>query len=608
VLRAQEKNLEFILDIPLIKSPFVRLDPGRLRQILTNLVGNAIKFTSLGEVILTVKIHEQTEKGCILECQVKDTGIGIPESQISKLFDAFTQVDDSTTRAYGGTGLGLAISKNLCELMGGQITVSSQEGIGSSFSFSIPLEFSHEEVQPNVPSPTIDIEGTHILIVDDNNTNRALISKLLKSWGAIISEAENAKSALNILLHQTKNKPIGIVFIDMNMPETNGINLAQNIRMHQELIDTKLIMMTSLINRVSPSKLMEVGVNAQFLKPANRTNVLYSLNQVLNARSSDETPKGNSKDTISTLPMASDEKAVSPQQTNEQRTKPINTHILLVEDNLINQEVALGMLEAIGLTCDIANNGLEALDLLKASQENKRPYSLIIMDCQMPELDGYETTKRIRHSDDNPYYQDIPIIALTANALATDRDKCLSTGMSDYLSKPIDPIVLEAKLTLWLELQSVRNDSTNEPSEGSPEEITPITAMSPDAVESTPSDIWDQYELLGRVAGKEELLFKLIHLFLAQIPDTLLALKEAIHANEPHKAAETAHNLKGSAGNLSARTLMNLAKELEAASHEHDFDKMTMLWPTILEHSEQLQALLKTYIEQNESTPKNKSA
>ena len=452
--RAQEKELELVLDVTDIKHSIVKGDPGRLRQILTNLVGNAIKFTPEGEIIIRARLVEEQNDHIRLYCAISDTGIGIETSKLDLLFDSFTQVDASTTREYGGTGLGLTIVKQLCELMGGGIEVSSEVGKGSCFEFNIALQSCHDS-EPVMPK--VDIKGVPILIVDDNSTNRAVLRGQLENWGAVVVGAQGGPTALDKMAQQLDdpiNPVFKVAFIDMQMPGMDGMSLSKMIRNDARYDQTKMVMMTSMSSRGDARLFADAGFSAYFPKPTTTSDLFDSLSVVL--------ADGQALAQAQPLVTRHYLKELKASEADRQTEKNASTEptplvfaqaprLLLVEDNFINQAVATALLDNLGLSCDTAGNGIEALEMLNQAPQDK-PYQLILMDCQMPEMDGYEATEQIRAGKGGVRHNKVTIIAMTANAMVGDRERCLDIGMDDYISKPIEPGILEQKLRQWLEL------------------------------------------------------------------------------------------------------------------------------------------------------------
>jgi len=434
-LDAQDKGIELVLELTGVEQTMVKGDLGRLRQILINIVGNAIKFTSSGEIVIRAELHALEEGMFDLHCSVSDTGIGIPKDKISTLFDSFSQADTSTTRVFGGTGLGLSISKHLSELMGGKLEVSSTLGEGSHFIFNIKLKASK---QSEKVFPTVDIHNTSVLIVDDNDTNRDVLRGQLEHWGGIVSESNCAADALALLdkhySPQEPNKPpFSVAFIDMQMPNMDGEELGQRIRADNRYNGIHLIMMTSMSSEENTQYFKELGFSGYFPKPATTSDLFGALAVVL------ENNKAPSDiDTLVTQQYL--------ETLSHDKESIKGASILLVEDNRINQIVALNILESLDLIIDIADNGEKALAALK----NKTAYQLILMDCQMPVMDGYETTKAIRQGIAGDEVSNIPIVAMTANAMKGDKEKCIDAGMDDYLSKPIDVNELENIIIKWV--------------------------------------------------------------------------------------------------------------------------------------------------------------
>ena len=406
----------------------LRGDPGRLRQIVNNLVGNAVKFTASGEVVVTVSRVSETATHAVLRFEVRDTGIGIDEKGQARLFKAFSQADGSTTRKYGGTGLGLAISKKLVNMMNGDITVKSEMGKGSSFSFT--AEFEKQKITLASVTRT-DLSGLRVLIVDDNATNREILDHHTRIWKMCSSMAENGQQALEMLRAEAKKDPFELAILDMQMPEMDGLMLGRAIKADPAISNTRLIMLTSLGNQLDTEDMKKAGIEACVLKPVKQSRLYGRICEIM----AGHMPQTRKKTQTQTLSLRT---PVPPPPNIAQ--KPVR--ILLAEDNIINQKVALGLLQNIGYGADVANNGLEVIAAL-----DLRPYDVILMDCQMPELDGYETTQRIRA---RPECQAMRIIAMTANAMRGESEKCLEAGMDDYLSKPVRLESLRDMLNRWM--------------------------------------------------------------------------------------------------------------------------------------------------------------
>ena len=413
----------------------VRGDPGRMRQILINLCNNAIKFTSRGEVVIHVSLDAETADQATLRLAVHDTGIGIPEERMEDLFQSFTQVDTSTTREYGGTGLGLSISKQLAEMMGGTIGVESEEGQGSTFWFTVVLDKRTE--QPRLPGEDpVDFRSKRVLAVDDNETNRRIVAAYFEQWGCRHAVVEDGREALTLLrTAAAEGDPFDVAVLDMQLPEMNGEDLGRTIKADPALGDVHLVMLTSLSNRGDVDRLKTVGFEGYLLKPVRPSQLLDCLRTVA-TEGVIETRLPDSTEVASHSPA---EQAAVADSTAERR------HILLAEDNIVNQRVAQKLLENLGYRCDVAANGVEAVDMLAL-----KSYDAVLMDCQMPEMDGYAATRAIRDPSSDVRAHGIPIIAMTANAMEGDREKCLEAGMDDYTSKPVNAKTLAEALERWI--------------------------------------------------------------------------------------------------------------------------------------------------------------
>ena len=445
-LQAQVKNLELILDVTKIDESMVRGDPSRLRQIISNIISNATKFTESGEIVIQAGLIENEDLSWRLDCKITDTGLGIPENKISTIFDSFSQVDSSTTRKFGGTGLGLAIVKQLCNLMGGEISLTSAIGQGSCFHFYITLQKSKKSKRV---LPEVDISNLKILIVDDNITNRKVMRGQLEHWGARVFEADSSQKALLLCkreYHDNNKPPFNIAFLNKQLPYMDGTALGKELKLDEQYKHIKLIMMTSMGHLGDARLYADLGFDGYFPKPATTEDLFGALSVVAKGGEILEAAEPLvTSHYLKTLRPATD-KSIKGSDLE----KISNAHILLVEDNRINQMVAKGVLNKLGLhAIDIADNGIECLNKLN-QQDSDKKFDLVLMDCQMPEMDGYEASKNIRKGEAGELNKSIPIIALTANAMLDDRQKCLDAGMSDYLSKPLDAEQLITKLLHYI--------------------------------------------------------------------------------------------------------------------------------------------------------------
>ncbi|MBL4783086.1 MAG: response regulator [Porticoccaceae bacterium] len=608
-LQAQGKGLEIVLDLTQIEHSRVKGDPTRIRQLFINLVSNALKFTSQGEIVIRAALHAGEEGEMILSASVSDTGMGIPAAQIQRLFDSFSQVDTSTTRKFGGTGLGLAIVKSLCTLMNGDVKVSSEQGRGSCFAFTLCLGVSEQAAQVR---PTVDLHGVRILIIDDNETNREVLEQQLSLWGAYVTEADGASSALSILDQQAA-EPFPVAIVDMQMPEMNGAELGRAIRADARFDATQLVMMTSMSEPGDAQFFADLGFAAYFPKPTTTSDLFDALAIVL----------GGGEALLAAKPLVTHNYLQSftrepSRQGSEQALQGDGSHLLLVEDNVINQHVALGMLEDMGYCADIAENGAVAIDMLLKAPEAS-PYQLILMDCQMPVLDGYETTVKIRDGDAGERYTGINIIAMTANAMAGDRAKCLRVGMNDYIAKPIDPDQLEDNLKRYigrgiagqLSVVEARGD---EPLAAEPSLETSRTDQShaggvtgnerggskDSSEQSRQPPIWDREGLLKRVRNNESLLLTLVKQFVLDMPGDMDLLGEAIAAADWPRVASQSHTIKGIAGNMSAKRLQLLSATLEQAALQGLGTDVESQWSNFFEQYQHLYLCLEGHLQTQE--------
>jgi CheY-like chemotaxis protein/CHASE1-domain containing sensor protein/HPt (histidine-containing phosphotransfer) domain-containing protein len=558
-MRAQEKGLELLCSADLDVPTMLRGDPGRLRQILNNLAGNAVKFTPAGEVAIRVSLEEDAggrEQGAgeqetvLLRFSVRDSGIGIPKDKIGLLFDKFSQVDTSTTRQYGGTGLGLAISKQLTELMNGEAGVNSEEGKGSEFWFTARLgkQTGDAYIENTLPA---DLHNVRVLIVDDNATNREILFTRMASWGMRPTEAMDGIGALQILYKAIdENDIFRIAVIDMQMPGMDGETLGKIIQVDKRMNDTRMVMLTSLGRRGDARRLEEIGFAGYANKPVRHQEFKAVLSLVLDDRNkSTQMPIATRYMARETLNLFAGSKA----------------RILLAEDNITNQQVALGILKKLGLRADAVANGAEALKALETL-----PYDLVLMDVQMPVMDGFEATKRIRKgerkmmndeesaTDDSHSSFILPIIAMTAHAMQVDRERCIEAGMNDYVTKPISPQALAEVLDKWLPQE---NDDRCA-------EVMKKNETEEDASRS--SLIFDRAGLMARLMDDEDLARMLVEGFLEDIPKQIAALKGYLETGDVTGIERQAHTIRGVSANVGGERLREVAFEMEKAAKAGD--------------------------------------
>ncbi|HTP04413.1 MAG TPA: response regulator [Nitrospirota bacterium] len=532
-VRASDKGLELICAAAPEVPAYLRGDPGRLRQILTNLTGNAVKFTHHGEIAVRARLVSETDTEAMVCFSVKDTGIGIPAGKQEMMFQKFTQADTSTTRQYGGTGLGLAISKELAEQMGGEIGVISEEGEGSEFWFTARLG-KQPERERHVVQPA-DIRDAHVLVVDDSATNREVLMTQLTAWGLRAEETADGPTAM-LALYRAKDvgDPFQAAILDMQMPGMDGVELARAIKADKALEYIRLVLLTSLGQRGDARKMEEIGFAAYLTKPARQSELYGCLSTVLA-----ETNESQLAQPI-----------VTRHTIRELRRGAVR--ILLAEDNFTNQQVAMGILKKLGLGADVVANGAEAVKALETLS-----YDLVLMDVQMPEMDGIEATRQIRDPQSVVTNHGIPIIAMTAHAMQGDRERCLAAGMNDYVAKPIDPQALAEALEKWL-----------------PKKTEPVTSEGTASfvAQEPRSLVFDRASMMARLMDDEDLARMVTECFLKDMPRQIEALRYCLEAEDAPGAERQAHTIKGASANVGGEVLRAVAFEMEIATRTGDLN------------------------------------
>jgi PAS domain S-box-containing protein len=520
-VRAHAKGLELACHVlPEVPDAMVG-DPGRLRQVLINLVGNAVKFTDSGEVVVRVESDAVSGERVHLRFAVSDTGIGIPRDKHGAIFEAFTQADGSTTRKYGGTGLGLTISSQLVELMGGRIWVESEVGRGSTFHFTARFGLQAGHTRVPEATPPEELLGLPVLLVDDNATNRRIMEELFNGWRMEPTSVDGGQAALAALRKAARGgKPFRLVILDCNMPDMDGFAVAEAIHGDGDLAAVSLVMLTSGGQRGEAARCRKAGIAAYLTKPTRRSELLDVVMTVLNPSSS----AGRNAPLITRHSL---------------REKRHRLRILLVEDNAVNRAVAVRMLERRGQAVTIARHGREALDILKSNT-----FDVALMDLQMPEMGGLEATAAIR-SQEKETGQHLPIIAMTAHAMKGDREECLAAGMDGYVSKPIQASQVFEVLDAVVAARQGR--------------MVPPTAR---AAARGPALV-DREALMSRLDGDGRLLAEIVELFLHSSPQLLRDVKKALAARDRKALQRAAHTLKGAVGNFGARTVWAAALKLE---------------------------------------------
>ena len=539
--QAQAKRLEVTTMASPEVPPAVSGDPGRVRQVLTNLVGNAIKFTSAGEVAINVSLLEDGDPP-IVRIGVRDTGVGIEAPDQRRLFESFTQADASTTRRYGGTGLGLAISKRLTEMMGGTIGVDSTPGHGSEFWFTLPLERAPSA--PGRSDPAARNES-RILVVDDNTTARSTLVRQLDAWGATVAGAVDARDALERLqTAQRAGSPFDVAVIDSDMPEMDGADLVRAIAGDASLQRLRVVMLTPLgYVRATVDDRAAAHIN----KPVRQSHLFDAVASVLAV--------------TSILPPPDNTKSISA----EAASGLAGLRLLVAEDNPVNQRVAAAMLGRLGLRVDVVGDGREAVEAI-----SRAPYAAVLMDCQMPEMNGYQATEEIRRLEGSGHRT--PIIALTAAAMKGDKERCLEAGMDDYLSKPVRMEALAEALSRLVLGSAVAN--------GQP--APPVRSPQPGAVGSDDTSADERLnEDIFEDLGLEDGGSPLIDLFLRETANRIERLGEALESGRLTDATAAAHSLKGSSGSFGARVLSARAAEAEMACKAGDAATAAQLVPVL---------------------------
>ena len=534
-LRAHNKDLELAMRLdPRIPTRVVG-DVGRLRQVLVNLVGNAIKFTHDGEIVVEVTVDSFNRDEVQIRFAVSDTGIGIPESKIDKIFLEFEQADSSTTRQYGGTGLGLAIGSRLVEIMGGKMHADSKVGQGSTFSFVLEFPVDRSLDGQDV---TPDFDRMTALIVDDNQTNLRILDDVVRGWGMNTITADSAKRALTLLQSLAiADQPASVVLSDVNMPDDDGFDLANWIRSEPSIAETPIILLTSGGRQGEADMRRELGIYAQLFKPVKQSDLLDTLATCL----------GKMRDPVATA---------EPSDGAEDDSRSSILRILLAEDNLVNQRLAVGLLEKHGHQIEVVNNGRECVERF-----NSHSFDVVLMDVQMPEMDGLEATRAIRMLEGDGTKR-IPIIAMTAHAMAGDRERCIEAGMDDYVSKPI-------RIRALMQALGQNVQDTNH--------VAPKLTIEPTKLVD-----WD--DALETVGGDKELLCELIQVFVDERSNMIGEIERALETDDSAELRRSAHAIKGALNHLGANSVAKIAENLEVIGesestegHENWFSKLEEL-------------------------------
>ncbi|MHC1740265.1 MAG: response regulator [Anaerolineaceae bacterium] len=542
--RAESKGLEVVCMVNRDIPSRVKGDPNRLRQVLVNLVGNAIKFTSQGEIVIRAIVDEKKESGVRLLFSITDTGIGIPLDRQKAVFERFVQVDSTSTRKYGGSGLGLAISAQLVKLMGGEIGVQSEPGQGSTFWFTITtLKPSEEGTRPLVIP--VDLKNLPIMVVDDNQTNRSIIGKIVSGFGCEVTQVSSGSQALTILRNSfSKGKPFKLVLLDMQMPDMDGEQVLKEIKTDSDLRNTAIVILTSMGHRGDAVRLESLGCSAYLLKPVRQKEL---FNTILTVMGQQQTSKMQTAPIITRHVLAEADQSQNP--------------ILLAEDNEINQKLALRLLQKVGYTVDVVDNGRQAVEAVQ-----KKRYSLVLMDVQMPELDGYDATIQIRALP-GPVSK-VPIVAMTAHAMAGDREKSLQAGMNDYLTKPLNVDEVLATVNKYVTASSLENQK-----DGLPQE--------PSKDKAGASPLYDIETALPRFGDNKTTFYEFLGAFITHLKKSVYDLENAISIQDLQKVQFISHSIKGAASNFEITSIRLAAEEIENQAKEGNLEMASRLLENI---------------------------
>jgi CheY-like chemotaxis protein/HPt (histidine-containing phosphotransfer) domain-containing protein len=592
--RAQDKGLELVCLVHPDLKVGLKGDPARLRQVLVNLAGNAIKFTHQGEVIIRAEPVEETEARATITFSVQDTGIGIPKERIAAVFDRFTQADGSTTRKYGGTGLGLTISKQLVEAMGGKIGVESESGVGSTFWFTITLEKQApgtmaKEESSSSAGLALEIRNLRVLGIDDNATNRKVLTKMVEGFGCRIDTAPSGAKGLEMLRNaHREGDPFHIILLDMQMPGMDGEQTAREIKNDPVAREAQIIILTSMGQRGDAARLEALGCAAYLLKPVKQ-QMLYDTLLAVIARAGSEQPRLVTRHLIA-------------------EHKRQGLRILLAEDNPINQKLAVILLQKAGFSVDAVENGQHALE--KVQNEH---YNAVLMDVQMPEMDGFEATRRIRQWEAGQE-RHIPIIAMTAHALKGDRELCLDAGMDDYVTKPLEPKVLFNALDRWTQSVNspIAEKTTNDVQDYSGtagtfaaeanlafedglfgEPASPILSEKKAEAAAPPAPPSDELPMnlstaLPRFFNDRVFFLEMCQDLVAHMPERMREINHALQTKNANDLFRHAHNLKGVSANFSAEPVTRVAAQIEALGKSEDITNAASLVKQLEEEVERL--------------------
>jgi CheY-like chemotaxis protein/HPt (histidine-containing phosphotransfer) domain-containing protein len=566
-LRAQSKGLELAWHVAAPAPDALVGDPSRLRQVVMNLVGNAIKFTETGEVVVSVTTETTWEGGLELRFSVRDTGIGIPADKQATIFEAFTQADGSTTRRYGGTGLGLTISLKLVQLMGGRMWVESAAGGGSTFHFTARFGVQPGHASLLEADAAISLAGVRVLVVDDNRTNRWILEEILTHWGLRVTALASGEPALPAAAAARRaGDPYRVVLLDGNMPGMDGFEVATRMRAEHPDASLAILLLTSAGRRGDAARCRDLGITGYITKPVNQSDLLDALMTVLDpGRDQATADQGGARPAL-----------VTRHSLREDRRR---LRVLLAEDNAVNRRVAAGLLEKRGYEVLIATNGREALEILE-----RETVDAVLMDLQMPVMGGFEATRVIRERE-VARDRRTPIIAMTAHAMKGDRERCLEAGMDDYVSKPVKPSDLVAALERAVPRAGTAG-AAREP-DGAAGNVS-----DPPAAAGSTSSVFDRDQLLERLEGDGALLDEIIALYRETCPALVADLRQAASSRDGDAVYRTAHALKGMVAQFGAPAATTALLEIERLGREGNLERLDACVVTALDEIERLDEAL----------------
>ena len=559
--KVQDKGLELLFSVDKMVPQSLIGDSLRLSQILTNLLTNAIKFTEKGEIVLSVTTEKEESDSWVLKFSVKDTGIGLTKEQISRLFKPFSQADSSTTRKFGGTGLGLTICKTLVDMMDGKIWIESKAGKGSQFIFT--AKFGQTRFREKVLKSYLDLDGLKVLVVDDNEIAREILQDILNAFSYDVTMATTGKECLAELERAEKDKPFDLIIMDWDMPEMSGLEAAALVKKNTNLLKIpKIIMLTAYTHEDILDQAEELKLDGFLLKPVNPSKLHDAIVEAVSGKKS---------------PLLS---TSSKEEELENELKVIRgAHFLLVEDNKINQEIAQEILENAGFQVTIADNGKKAVGMVAEID-----FDAVLMDCQMPVMDGYEATQNIRKDN---RFKSLPIIAMTANVMQGDREKCIEVGMNDHVAKPINNRQLYKALLKWVDPKNISQDT-----------IEDVQKTNKIKTESSQASIPDMEFIevsngLATVGGNEKLYRKLLRSFVEEYSNANETIKSAIENNDEKEAEMLVHTIKSVSGSIGANKLSGIADKLEGALSKQKQDEYKLLISEFAKHLGQVLSSLK---------------